>query len=367
MPAPQPVARSLRLKHIGCVNKSISAPATEALSVLYDRRYEGDYMSGDGFGQWSHTGVELRRVQDTLARIDPAGIASILDYGCGRGEWSDALREFFPAAGITGIDISPIAIRRAREARPDHDFRSFDGTRAPFEAARFDLLFSYHVLEHVLDIDAVVGDMSRLVRPGGWLCIIFPCGNPGSFEANLAARVVGGVEVSAVGQPRFFFEDAAHLRRMRSARIIDLFSRHDVILQDSFFAHQFFGAIEWISSSGRAFVRTLFDAHRAIGPGAWLQLVLMRVIMTSLATLHDFSTLDLERERTASTRAVLQALRPLRGIGAIVSRGLKALARLEWRHRRQSPNGSAQFLVLRKQPAAPRNETDTAAAVNTWV
>jgi SAM-dependent methyltransferase len=334
------------------------APAPEALSVLYDRRYEGDYMSGDAFGQWSHSGVELLRVKDTLARILPAGIASILDYGCGRGEWSDSLREGFPAARITGIDISPTAIRMARDGRPGQDFQSFDGVRAPFEDGAFDLLYSYHVLEHVLDINAVVGDMSRLVRPGGWLCIIFPCGNPGSFEANLAARVADGVEVSAVGEPRFFYEDATHLRRMPSARIIDLFRRNDVALQESFFAHQFFGAIEWISSSGRAFVRTLFDARRPIGRRARLQLVLMRLIMTPLATLHDFSTVDLSRQRTASRRATLQALRPLRGIGTIVSRGLEDLARLEWRYRRDRPNGSAQFLVFRKQPAPPPGPAD---------
>ena len=335
------------------MNEPMPAPAPEVQSVLYDRRYEGDYMSGDAFGQWSHRGVELLRVEETLARIHPAGISSILDYGCGRGEWSDTLCKAFPAARIAGIDISSTAIRRARAGRPDLDFRSFDGVRAPFEDGAFDLLFSYHVLEHVLDIDAAVGDMSRLVRPGGWLCIIFPCGNPGSFEANLAARVVDGIEVSAVGEPRFFFEDATHLRRMPSARIIDLFGRHDTTLQDSFFAHQYFGAIEWITSSGRAFVRTLFDARRPIGLRARLRLAWVRLILTSLAALHDISTLDLFKPRTASRRAALQALRPLRGMGAMVSRGLEALARREWRHRRRSPNGSAQFLVFRRtSPAA---------------
>lgn len=306
-------------------------------------------MSGDGFGRWSHTGAELRRVNDTLSLIEPAGVRSILDYGCGRGEWGEVLHERFPEAELTGIDISSTAIARARQANPARVFRSFDGVRAPFGDGLFDLVFSYHVLEHVLDIDAVVKDMSRLVKPGGWLCIIFPCGNPGSFEAKLAARVTGGVELSAVGEPRFFFEDAAHLRRMPSAVIIDLFRRHDVVLRESLFAHQFFGAIEWISGSGRTFVKGLFDMRRATDTGARLRLLLMTIMMTPLATLHDLSTIDLTRQRTASKRLVLQLLRPLRLIGSGVSRCLETLAELEWRYRRKSPNGSAQFLVFRKQ------------------
>jgi SAM-dependent methyltransferase len=340
------------------VNESASSPTPEALSALYDGRYEGEYMSGDGFGRWSHTGAELRRVNDTLSLIEPTGICSILDYGCGRGEWGEALRGHFPEAEITGIDISSTAIGRARQANPGRTFRSFDGVRAPFEDGVFDLVFSYHVLEHVLDIDAVVKDMSRLVRPGGWLCIIFPCGNPGSFEANLAARVAGGVELSAVGEPRFFFEDTAHLRRMPSAGIIDIFRRHDVVLRESWFAHQFFGAIEWISSSGRSFVKGLFDTRRAIGTGARLRLFLMTLIMTPLATLHDLSTIDLTRRGTASKRLLLQLLRPLRFIGSVVSRCLETLAELEWRYRRKAPNGSAQFLVFRKQRVRLTGLTD---------
>lgn len=306
-------------------------------------------MSRDGFGLWSHAGVELRRVRDTLALIDPAGIGSILDYGCGRGDWSGTLRARFPAARITGIDISATAIRKAREAMPDQEFRPFDGARAPYAAGAFDLLFSYHVLEHVLDIDAVVSDMSRLVRPGGWLCIIFPCANPGSLEANLASSVVEGVEAGVAGEPRFYFEDAAHLRRMRSDDVIRMFNRNNAVLQNGWFAHQFFGAVEWITSSGRGFAGTLFAGRRATGPGAALRLALLRLTLMPLAMLRDLATVDLARPRSRFRRAALYAVRPMRWLGAVVSKGLESLAGLEWRYGRRRPNGSAQFLVFRKR------------------
>ena len=322
------------------------------INSIYDERYEGDYMSGDRFTTWSHTGVELQRVRDTLSQIPAHHIGRVLDYGCGQGGWMDELAAAFPAAAITGIDISEKAIQKAGEKRPSYEFLQFNGVRAPFEDGTFDLVFSYHVLEHVLDIDRVVVDIARLVCQGGFVCVIFPCGNTGSLEARLVERMKGGTETGPTGSMRFFFEDPTHLRRMKSTEIIDLFGRLGADIRSDFYAHQSFGAIEWISKSGRAFVSELFDARRAVDLPARIKILVMGTAIRSLATLLDVSNVDLSRPRAAWKTAILHLLLPVRILGMGVSKGLDAIARLEWRYARLKKNGSAQFLVFQKQASA---------------
>lgn len=316
------------------------------LKKLYERRYEGDYMSEDAFTRWSHSGVELQRVEDTLGRIPPDDIGSVLDYGCGRGEWSDLLRATFTGSIIHGVDISETAIGKAAREHPAGRFRVFDGMRAPYADGSFDLVFTYHVLEHVLDLDDVVADMTRLVRPGGYLCIIFPCGNPGSLEARLVARIEGGLEAAPTGDTRFFYEDPTHLRRMTSDTIIGMLQGHGLALREAFFAHQWFGAIEWISRSGRAFARDLFDTRRAAGRSDRAALRAIGWPVRALALLSDLAGSDPARQTDKRKRLVLRALLPVRLLGRLARRALEALARWEWRTRRTQRNGSAQFLVF---------------------
>jgi len=321
---------------------------TDSIQRIYEDRYQGDYMAGDCFTRWSHSGVELSRVRDTLGRIPAEGVRSVLDYGCGQGAWMEQISRMFPGASVQGIDISETAVRKARERAPGHEFHRFDGVRAPFDEASFDLVFSCHVLEHVLDIEKVVADMTRLVRPGGFLCIIFPCGNPGSFEAGLVTMIEGGLEKSSIGSPRFYYEDPTHLRRMQSAEIIDLFRKHGVGIRAELYAHQFMGAIEWISKSGRAFVRGLFDVRRGVDRRARARLAMTGLLLQAMALLMEVSAADLSRSRAAWKTWVLYMLFPIRLLGRVVAAGLELLARIEWRYFRMKPNGSAQFLVFQR-------------------
>jgi len=328
------------------------------LERIYDARYEGDYMSGDAFSVWSHSGVELERVRDTLALIPAAEVRSILDYGCGQGEWSGELSRAFPQAEVRGIDISRKAIEKARARHPSARFDPLDGEQAPFPEASFDLVFSYHVLEHVLDIQAVAADMVRVLKPGGHLCAIFPCGNTGSLESNLVGRVRDGVQCSATGEPRFYYEDPTHLRRMTSDAAVDLFRRHGLEPRTAFYAHQRFGAIEWIARSGPGFVRELLNVRPAGGLRGRLELLALQAILRPLSLALRIGSLDRSRARTGARALAGLLLLPLRPAGRGVGRLLESMARREWERRRESPNGSAQFLVFfrpaRRAPPVPR-------------
>lgn len=92
-----------------------------------------------------------------------------LDVGCGGG----FLAEEFAAAGcqVTGIDPSPASIATARaHARRRGlriDYRVGPGERLPVPDSAYDLAYCCDVLEHVSDVDRVVSETARALRPGG--------------------------------------------------------------------------------------------------------------------------------------------------------------------------------------------------------
>jgi 2-polyprenyl-6-hydroxyphenyl methylase/3-demethylubiquinone-9 3-methyltransferase len=99
---------------------------------------------------------------------DPAGLRA-LDIGCGGG----FLTEEFAALGcrVTGVDPSPVSIGAARAhaaGRGLHiDYRTGAGEELPFPDAAFDVACCSDVLEHVSDLDRVISETARVLRPGG--------------------------------------------------------------------------------------------------------------------------------------------------------------------------------------------------------
>jgi len=66
------------------------------------------------------------------------GEGTLLDIGCGDGFWADILSEKFT---VTGIDISPEGIEKAKQRRPDIKFIEGDFLEYEF-AEKFDIVFA---------------------------------------------------------------------------------------------------------------------------------------------------------------------------------------------------------------------------------
>lgn len=56
----------------------------------------------------------LQLLQDMPGAPQPAAVQNVVDVGCAAGVSSQALRELFPAAHVTGIDLSPYMIAVGR-------------------------------------------------------------------------------------------------------------------------------------------------------------------------------------------------------------------------------------------------------------
>ena len=103
---------------------------------------------------------------DTL--IDWQG-KDVLDLGCAGGFMAEALSK--RGAQVTGIDPASDAITAARQHAQTEGLRiAYDvgvGEALPYDAAGFDAVVCVDVLEHVTDLQKVMFEVARVLRPGG--------------------------------------------------------------------------------------------------------------------------------------------------------------------------------------------------------
>jgi len=107
----------------------------------------------------------------------------ILDLGCGEGR--HAITAYLEApVRVIGVDLSladlGTAASRFREfenaadATRSLDFACGSGLRLPFPDAAFDKVICAEVLEHVPDYRAMLGEIHRVLKPGGQLAVSVP-------------------------------------------------------------------------------------------------------------------------------------------------------------------------------------------------
>jgi SAM-dependent methyltransferase len=95
-----------------------------------------------------------------------------LDVGCGDGRLTAELS----ALKLCAVDVSPVALERARSrlgGEADLLETDPDGP-LPLEDSRFDLVLCAETLEHVRDVQLLLSEIRRVLRPGGTLAVTTP-------------------------------------------------------------------------------------------------------------------------------------------------------------------------------------------------
>jgi SAM-dependent methyltransferase len=92
-----------------------------------------------------------------------------LDAGCGTGRHARRLVEL--GHEVTGIDIAPEMLERARAAVPTATFRQADIRSIPAADAEFALVVSGLALAHVADLGGTTAELARVLAPGGRLIV----------------------------------------------------------------------------------------------------------------------------------------------------------------------------------------------------
>lgn len=169
---------------------TMQRPASQAeiLADIYARHHEtgarlgftfGGDLKGESFARWIGTG---RR---------------ILDVGCRDG----ALTRYYRQGNeVVGVDVDREALDRCARAL-DIPVHWIDiGQGLPFEDASFDTVVCSEVMEHLHWPDRAVGEIARVLRPGG----LFVGSVPNAFRLKNRAFFLAGRE---------YERDPTHVRR----------------------------------------------------------------------------------------------------------------------------------------------------------
>jgi SAM-dependent methyltransferase len=160
--------------------RTVPAPGPAELARHYPIGYYGS--GGIRFNPLVEAAIRTSRAARVrmVLRAHP-GPGSVLDVGCGRGLMlADLARRGWRAVGV---EMSEAASHHAR-VELGLDVRVGDLTRLALPAASFDVVCLFHVLEHLPDPEAALGEAHRLLRPSGRLLIEVP--NFGSLQARLS-------------------------------------------------------------------------------------------------------------------------------------------------------------------------------------
>jgi demethylmenaquinone methyltransferase/2-methoxy-6-polyprenyl-1,4-benzoquinol methylase len=94
----------------------------------------------------------------------------VLDCATGTGDLAIAFRR--AGATVIGTDFVEAMLDIARRKAPDIEFRAADAMRLPFEDASFDISSIAFGIRNVADPAKAIGEMARVLRPGGRLVVL---------------------------------------------------------------------------------------------------------------------------------------------------------------------------------------------------
>ena len=104
-------------------------------------------------------------LRDAMCEFAPMLSGRLLDVGCG----SKPYQSLFAVDAYIGLDIDSETTRKRGAA----DFL-YDGGKFPFEGAVFGSILCNQVLEHVFNPDEFLGEVNRVLKPGGKLLLTVP-------------------------------------------------------------------------------------------------------------------------------------------------------------------------------------------------
>lgn len=129
--------------------------------------------------------------------LPPAGRAT-LDVGCGEGRVGTILRE--RGHRMTGVDVAPSMVARARERGGYEEVLVADAASLPFDDGAFDLTVAFMTLQDMDDPGSALREVARVLTPGGALvaAVVHPFNTGRDRPYHDVARTVDEFERGGV-------------------------------------------------------------------------------------------------------------------------------------------------------------------------
>ncbi|MCJ0824578.1 class I SAM-dependent methyltransferase [Luteimonas sp. 50] len=166
--------------------------------MAHDRNPQAEQMGDESMARnLAHQAQAIwPQEQRLFDRYALPGAPRILDLGCGTGEITRRLAQRYPRAMLLGVDILEGNLARARrdsEALAGR-VRYAQGDAFALECGdgEFDLVACRHMSQAVPDFPLVLAEITRVLKPGGWLHLLsedyamlhFPAPDPQAFDPD---------------------------------------------------------------------------------------------------------------------------------------------------------------------------------------
>jgi SAM-dependent methyltransferase len=214
-------------------------PNEEKIPTLYPSVYSfrPDFDTGNKLKsllatleEWTFYRLKSKGEVTRLKRTTGVSTGTLLDVGCGTGERLSR----FASAGfkVKGMEVQPALVEYIRSHL---GFSVEMGTldTVSYEASSFDVVTIHWVLEHVLDVKAVLQKIFFILKPNGWLVAEVP------FSDSIQSTWLKGRWSQYSEAPRHFSVPSRRglLQAMRSCGFTDMVVHSSNIIDcASFFA-----------------------------------------------------------------------------------------------------------------------------------
>jgi ubiquinone/menaquinone biosynthesis C-methylase UbiE len=153
---------------------------TEVRALLDDDAFSEAELTSEadartGYGSWSASydepGNPIIALEEPAvwSLVDQLPRGRALDAACGTGRHAQHLAAL--GHEVVGVDLTPEMLARARETVTGAEFLEADLVDIPAHDGEFDIIVCGLALAHVAELDRAVGELARVLRPGGHLVI----------------------------------------------------------------------------------------------------------------------------------------------------------------------------------------------------
>lgn len=160
---------------------------------MADKEASGQSLPSEVLRRWrDYSNSRIARgdaIGECLQQYTTLEKAKVLDVGCGSGGVLEAFAK--RGASLLGLDASLQRLRDAhlylqRECpKSPIDVIQAIGEKISVKTSSIDIVVCNDVLEHVENQNAVIHEISRILKPGGWLYVQFPNRlSPANFRSD---------------------------------------------------------------------------------------------------------------------------------------------------------------------------------------
>ncbi len=159
-----------------------------------------------------------QKVASAIKECLPKGRYDILDFGCGTGLVSFELVDI--AKSIMGVDTSAKMVEEFNKKSDTPHIKAYQ-TKLEDLPNSFDLILSSMTFHHIENIDTLIQNLAKKLRPKGFICVADLVREDGSFHSDTTGVYHFGFDPSKLSRS---FEKYGCI--LRCSKIVHTIQKH---------------------------------------------------------------------------------------------------------------------------------------------